>query len=133
MIQDTYSYAAGFLDGEGCFYSSDQGKICISCSNTDPEPIHWLHENFGGSLHISKARKRNHRDCYTWQVVSRDAQNVCSKLAPYLKQKSRQALLLIAIQQLAGQPLNGRHVSEEVRAERLRLSKLLKDYKREKT
>ena len=98
--EEDLAYAAGFIDGEGCLSVGKTWKIAISCSNTDKPTIKWLHKNFGGSYYSSKRkRKPNHRTMHTWQIVSLNAYNFCKMIVPYLKIKTEQALLLIAIQQ----------------------------------
>lgn len=121
-------YAAGFLDGEGCFHVQKHDKISILCSNTYKPVIEWLGKTFGGSVHRSKRkRKENHRTIYTWQVVCNDALRVCQAVAPYLKEKTAQALLLITLQQLKTK--GGRKLSKDERQERDRLIVIFKGMK----
>lgn len=102
MSEMDLAYAAGFLDGEGCFSisKSNHWKASVSCSNTDREIVAWFHENFGGHFYKNPTKRRaNHRPVYQWKVVSNNAAAVCSLIAPYLRQKTEQALLIIALQQ----------------------------------
>lgn len=127
--EETLAYAAGFLDGEGCF-SVDGGKyhkIRVSCANTNRPAIEWLHKNFGGSFcrNATRIKKKNHRRCFSWSVVANDAKQLCCILAPYLKEKAEQALLLIAIQQTKGTA----RISEELFEERTRLANKVKELK----
>jgi hypothetical protein len=72
--------------------------------------------NFGGA--ISNPRKRKpHHPVYTWQIVARDAQAFLQAVCPFLREKTEQALLLIALQQTMGLPLKGRKLDPEVLAE----------------
>lgn len=108
---DDLHYAAGFLDGEGCFFihrreNGKHHKGAISCSNTHRPTIEWFQQTFGGSISKGKSRKSNHRPVYSWQVVANDAFEICGAVLPYLKQKTEQALLLFALQQTRGYPLS---------------------------
>ncbi len=121
-------YLAGYLDGEGCFYIGEHHKIAISCSNTHKPTVEWLHRTFGGSFMQShRQRKANHRLIYTWQVVSKDALAVCTSVAPYLKEKMGQAVLLIALQQT--KKYAGGRVPFSVLRERDRLKTIFKGMK----
>lgn len=120
-------YLAGFLDGEGCFSVGQNWKIAVSCSNADPRPISLLKDMFGGSTRIAKGRKPNHRHMHTWQIVSKKAAKVCQVLAPRLKIKAEQALLLMAIDQTMGR--YGNPLSQEIKDERNRLALLTKELK----
>jgi len=114
------AYAAGFLDGEGCFYieGAPHHKIRVSAANTDEGVIRWLQSLFGGSVSQERRQRNpNHRPVWSWQVVSRDAWRMCCTVVPYLKQKAEQALLLIATQQTKGNGGPGT-VTSEVRSER---------------
>lgn len=129
---ETLPYVAGFLDGEGCFSVDDhRWKIRVSCANTNRPIIEWLQHNFGGSFckNATRRRKPHHRRTYSWSVVSRDAHNFCCAVAPYLKEKAEQALLLIAIQQTMGVKRKGRFIPPDVLQERNRLSQKLKELK----
>lgn len=129
--KEDWSYIAGFLDGEGCFSSS--GKYCkihVTCANTNRPIIEWLHKRFGGVLVVSKQRpnKPHHRRMFTWQLVSNQAADFCRVIAPYLKEKAPQALLLIAIQQTITGKGDRQNISYYLE-ERRRLAQILKEMK----
>lgn len=116
-------YAAGFLDGEGCFTIGRNWKPVIAVENTYRPVIEWLHKTFGGSLTVCKGRKKNHRTTYRWAVVCKKAVGVCQVITPFLKEKSEQSLLLLAIHQTCQQ---GRKISLELAEERNRLTQRVK-------
>lgn len=127
---ETLAYAAGFLDGEGCFsaYEGQGWKVRISCDNASPEPIAWLQRHFGGTATESSRRRRaNHRRMHHWAVVGTAAGALCEAIAPYLKQKAPQALLLIGLRQLMTN--GGAPIPPDLLAERARLGGLLKEAK----
>ena len=125
--EESRSYAAGFLDGEGCFVIGSNRKITVIAENTYLPVINWLQQMFGGSITACKGKKANHRTTYRWCVVSRDAMCVCQTLVPYLREKREQAALLIAFQQTIGGI--GRRVPAEVKVERERLGGMVKALK----
>jgi hypothetical protein len=124
--REDLSYIAGYIDGEGCFWIGQHHKIGLSVSNTHKPTIEWLQRKFGGSISNPRKRKQHHRPVYTWQIVSQEALKVLQAVVPFLREKTEQALLLIALQQTKGLPLRGRKLDPEVFAERERLSELFK-------
>lgn len=130
LDEDDLAYAAGFIDGEGCFSVGKNWKIAVSCANTDRPIVEWLCANFGGSFcrNGTRLKKPTHRRIYAWQVVSRGADRFCKTIAPYLKVKTEQALLLIAIQQTIMKN-GGKRLSPELIDERNRLASKVKELK----
>lgn len=132
---ETLSYAAGFLDGDGCFFTHKKGnsfKIAVSCSNADKKIVKWFQNKFGGSISKGKRkRKENHRQIWQWTIVSNDAYKFCRHVVPFLKIKDKQACLLISIQQTSGMR-KGKFVDPEIVKERERLNEILKQLKKEK-
>ena len=122
-------YLAGFLDGEGCF-TIYREKISVTCANTYKPIIDWMKSSFGGTISTRKARKENHRVCYSWHLVANNARELLEKLVPYLREKKPQALMLLTYQQLTKAPKIKRKVNPLVVEERKRLEKLLVDMKR---
>lgn len=127
--EDDLAYVAGFIDGEGCFSVGRNWKITVSCANTHKPVVEWLAAHFGGSFckNATRAKKPNHRRIYSWSVVSRDADHFCKAVVPYLRVKTEQALLLIALQQTMTN--GGKRLPQFVVDERNRLSKMVKELK----
>ncbi len=44
-------WAAGFLEGEGSFYVSKTGRVCISCPQKEREPLERLQAVIGGRIY----------------------------------------------------------------------------------
>lgn len=127
LSENDKSYAAGFLDGEGCFTMRSDGTITIIISNTYKPIISWFIKNFRGTVHKRKdRRKETYKTVFRWQTVSKNAFEVCATLFPYLKEKSKQAKLLMLIQYTKGK---GGIVSDDMLLERKRLGELLKKEK----
>ena len=136
MDEQTLAYLAGFLDGEGCFRADINRycKVLVTCGNTYLPTLELLQKTFGGSIGAIKKRKVHYKQAYQWSVSDKLASNVCQTLAPYLREKAEQALLIIALQQTKGQHRKGKKynkVSEDIKEERLRLSAKLKELKHE--
>jgi hypothetical protein len=123
-------YAAGFLDGEGCFSIGRHHKITVSASNTDKAVIEWLKKTFGGSvcMNATHLRKPNHRQVYSWSVVSNDADRLCKSIVPYLRVKTAQCVGLILMKQTT--TAGGKRLEPELLQERDRIALRVKELKR---
>ena len=99
-----YIWAAGFLDGEGCFtlkrsrlksgYIYHQPMICCSQTIKGKVVIEFLKELFGGSYHEYEPNSGDRIRVATWSVVSKDALRCADKLVPYLRVKKKGAELI---------------------------------------
>lgn len=108
------SYIAGFLDGEGCFVLGNNWKPSVAVENTYRPVIDMLRSMFGGSVFEVKGKKKNHRTTYRWCVVCDDAVQFCQQIAPFLKEKTEQALILISSAQTKHVPKVGTKLHPEV-------------------
>lgn len=101
-------WAAGFLDGEGCFqikrirYQLDKNKlyyqpyICCGQSEKGMSAIKELQKIFGGGNHLYKHKqKKNALNTITWAVASKKAVDCATKLYPHLVLKQKQAGIII--------------------------------------
>lgn len=111
MTDQDLAYLAGFLDGEGCF-TTTSSSIVIKSSNTSLPVLNWIRETFGGS--ISLHSKRHQKQAYQWSINGANAERLCRKLHPYLREKKAQAALLLLFHTTVGP--RGRRVSQEDRA-----------------
>lgn len=105
------AWAAGLLDGEGCFsitsctnrkkaHLRPVFSAVITVSMVRPEAIHKLHEIVGGTL----GRTRDeYGPIYQWRAYASKAAAICETLLPYLVLKHRQAEILIEFQATKGQ------------------------------
>ena len=126
--KDTLTYAAGFLDGEGCF-TAYKGKIHVTMSNTYRPVVVWFKEQFGGAISKGEKRAQHHRLCYTWCVTGFKAEELCRCICAYLKEKSPQAALLISLRQTLTLSQQGKKLPQEIKEERERLMTILKGLK----
>lgn len=90
--KELLNYVAGYLDGEGCF-RIDKSCCRIEATGCYPESIFLLKESFGGSIYKRKAKGKA-RSSWAWVLNGSPAALLAKKLAPFLKEKYEQALLL---------------------------------------
>lgn len=81
-------------------------------------------------LRARPPRKANHRPVYGWSIVANDLGCLLEAVVPYLKEKTEQALLLLALRQTMRAPRKGRYIDPTVRAERERLSVIFRGTRR---
>jgi LAGLIDADG endonuclease len=105
------AWAAGLLDGEGCFSitsCTNKRKLhlrpvfsaCITVSMVRAEAITKLQQVVGGTL----GRTRDEYGAiYQWRAYGSKARAICEMLLPYLVLKRRQAELIVAFQATKGQ------------------------------
>ena len=97
-------YAAGLLDGEGSIVIVElsPGKrrvtpsfaLVVTVANNSKVIHDWLVSTFGGSVSPSNRWCRT----YQWKLVSNQAMDFLSEVAPYLKIKKEQAELAVCFQ-----------------------------------
>lgn len=98
------AYAAGLIDGEGSFVigvkrpsspeESPSHYPGLHLGMTEPAPVEWLAETFGGSLHWSR-RPAPRRPVLQWQIRTHQALAVAEATLPYLRVKGVQAYLVV--------------------------------------
>jgi hypothetical protein len=102
MVGDTLTpqYAAGFLDGEGCFLiagGSDGygGTPRVSVRNTYLPILEAFATTYGGTVRQdSPSVYKKNRTTFCWTVYGQRALDVVDSVLPYLHEKKPQAELL---------------------------------------
>lgn len=110
MSEIEYAWAAGFMDGEGCFFASfierDRGtytvnlRPLVSAAQISRAPLERLQGLFGGHLPEqprvrSESDRKNARPIWLWQLSSsKDILFLCEKLLPHLTVKKEQAEIM---------------------------------------
>jgi len=105
------AYAAGIMDGEGCFtiwggkrYNSRSHRrfACrISVGNTNGKILDLLYGLFGGSIRTKSnkdPKTEQYRNELIWELSSSKAKKACKLMLPFLRAKRKQAELLIRFQ-----------------------------------
>jgi len=72
-------WAAGFLEGEGHFGSS-QGSHHIRCGQVQKGPLEKLQNHFGGHIGFVSARRENQSDAWMWSISGSRARGVMMTL-----------------------------------------------------
>jgi len=90
-------YAAGYTDGEGCWYASPKGGVKVVVWSTFPFVLFNLMDRYGGMLSSRPANPPRWRAAYEWALYGEDAVDFSLRLMPHLHEKRQQAQLLIDI------------------------------------
>lgn len=97
------AYIAGFCDGEGCFMlfmRRDVVCIRISAANTNKGILEWLVDVTGtGNIVRKPSNNPKHKVSYQWLCNSESAESVLRQIRPYLRIKTRQADMLLDVQE----------------------------------
>jgi hypothetical protein len=109
MTNDEAAYIAGFIDGEGCIsiYPCNSKKDNpsftprIIITNLDSAVLAWIQEIVGGgNLYKKKKYKEHHRQAYSLQLTAGVTIPLLKRILPYLKVKTKQAKLALALDEL---------------------------------
>lgn len=115
------AYAAGLFDGEGSvqipFPKNTNGvryhKLQVSVANTDPRPLLWLKERFGGDVsHLLRIPKTGTKPGLRWACGNRIAAAFLEAVRPYLIIKAEQTDIALAFRETVRKPggmTHGRH------------------------
>lgn len=122
------AWAAGFIDGEGCFTSTNTG-VFVRVAHSHKPSLEFLLELFGGTLHEhNHGRPAHYKRIWRWVVCGEEAKSTCEKLLPYLKEKLPQANLILEI--LNTRTGRGIRPSQELKEYRVKLKQELSELKR---
>ena len=85
-------WAAGFLEGEGCFTQSTKGCEVITAVQTvdNLHPLNKLLDLFGGSVRMSYKAFDNCKECHRWQVSGSRARGIMMTLYTLLSPKKQE-------------------------------------------
>ena len=117
------AYLAGLLDGEGHFsiLYDKKGKTkfngVVGIVKTDPSMIHWLKDNFGGSIYHwkGKSKKPHWKEKYEWRVYSYHMTDLVKRVLPYLVVKKQHAKILLDFRKtyVKGRAFRGNEIFEK--------------------
>lgn len=98
MPSETLAYIAGLIDGEGSFaIKKDRSRKTsllhptLTVTSTHKPVLSWLQDQFGGSQHPHRDKRKMHRPCWNLVWSGTTAVGMAKTLRPYLKIKYRQA------------------------------------------
>ena len=83
------AWAAGFLEGEGCFDKGNQSQR-VGIFQVHKPPVERMQALFGGSLILKKRRNPKHSDVWKWSVCGQNARDIMSLVYTQMSPK-RQA------------------------------------------
>ena len=86
------AWAAGLLDGEGCFSLTNTPYITVE--SITPGVITEMNRIFGGNCVALKRKTSRGNVVFRWRIYGQNALNVCRSTAQYLVDKKEQAHLL---------------------------------------
>jgi hypothetical protein len=92
MTKDTdYAWAAGFIDGEGCFSARrNQTGVTLSVTQVEREPLKRLHVLFGGNINGPRNPPSHRgRPFYVYTLSNKALYSQVEKLWPYLCKRKR--------------------------------------------
>lgn len=102
------AYIAGFCDGEGCFMlfmRRDTVVARITAANTNEGIIKWLIDVTGtGNIVRKPSNNPKHKVSYHWLCNSESAETVLKQIRPYLRIKTRQADMILDVQEKLRDP-----------------------------
>lgn len=105
-------YAAGFFDGEGCISACRRGDgrvaLRVTCTQSDPRPLEWLRERFGGRVSLVHRADpgAERRAVHVWVANEAMARRFLTAVLPYLIVKRERAeMALVDLLDLWANPI----------------------------
>jgi hypothetical protein len=89
-LHEEILWAAGFLEGEGCF-QSHTNSMRASANQVQKWPLEKLHAWFGGSLRLQKHPDWR-SDIWVWIVYGARAQKVMTLVYPHMSPKRQEQI-----------------------------------------
>jgi hypothetical protein len=84
------AWAAGFLEGEGCFTRRHCRVVAVQVNQ---RPLKLLQEWFGGSVYERHDHRPTRSICWHWAIFGSRARGVMLTLFPLVSQKRQQEIL----------------------------------------
>lgn len=94
-MEDTWlAYAAGYIDGDGCFYigeikTSPFFQDTFSIISTHFDNIEWFNDHFEGTIQVKKSRQKNRIPSYHF-VFNKEGYKFLPRIMPYLVEKMQE-------------------------------------------
>lgn len=94
------AWAAGFLEGEGCFaYYRDahnerrtSGTLFVGACQCNREPLDKLADFFGGPVRLVRSAKGVKRPVWDWRIGGKAAEEAMVAVVPYMSERRRQQI-----------------------------------------
>ncbi len=124
------AYAAGFIDGEGCFDACRVGRSHVprlQVGQAHLEVIQRMQRLFGGSIYRAPRRASHHQALYVWRLQGSALARLLEGIEPYLIVKKHQAAATLW---LLSRRHQGVRIAEEEFARREQCSGLIRRWNR---
>lgn len=94
MDETWLAYAAGYIDGDGCFYigeiqTSPFFQDTFSIISTHFDNIEWFNDHFEGTIQVKKTRQKNRIPSYHF-VFSKEGYKFLPRIRPHLIEKTQE-------------------------------------------
>lgn len=94
MDETWLAYAAGYIDGDGCFYigeikTSPFFQDTFSIISTHLDNIEWFNDHFEGTIQVKKTRQKNRVPSYHF-VFTKEGYKFLPRIFPYLIEKKHE-------------------------------------------
>lgn len=93
MENATYAYAAGYIDGDGCFCISTKLTYSLSVSTIHKENAEWFKRNFEGTFSNRLPRCKGKHEIFTFRFNVKGLQ-ILPKIETYLVEKQKESILM---------------------------------------
>lgn len=91
--QELY-WAAGFLEGEGCFSVTTARKAeRVVAGQVDSEPLAKLKEIFGGNINYTEPKSEKQKPVFRWSVWGARARGVMLTLFPLMSERKQNQII----------------------------------------
>lgn len=96
----TLAYAAGYIDGDGCFSirgepyknrTSSKYPAALIIASVNPEVLYWLSSMLGGSIQHKKNSTPTRKSVYYFHLKKKEAIPFVQDIIPYLVEKIEEA------------------------------------------
>ena len=94
ITQETWAYAAGYVDGEGCI-RIDRYSLRVEVTSCYPATLKWLSDTFGGKFSLKAEASGAYRRAYRWNINAKAAGEFLQGIVPFSMEKKTQAKLAI--------------------------------------
>jgi len=99
-MKNTYSYTAGYIDGDGCFFLCKEAnplkyRAHIIISSTNHDVLEFFKDCFGGSIYLTPKRFNHWKPTYHWMIRGKFALEFSYKIIDILTEKKGDALIFI--------------------------------------
>ena len=88
-INQAIIWAAGFLEGDGCFQLTTGRHLRITAVQVNPEPIADLVRWFGGAVNHHTPKDKNRNGVYRWQLTRHDGAALMMTVYSFMSEKRK--------------------------------------------